>query len=47
MPETQTQKKIRAVCAEIADMLVEKNKSYGNSFAEPIGIFSSSRHASR
>ena len=40
MSETKTQKRIREVCAEIADMLVEKNKSYGNSFAEPIGIFS-------
>ena len=40
MTETQTQQKIRKVCNEIADLLVEKNKSYGNSFAEPIGIFS-------
>jgi len=38
--ETQTQQKIRKICNEIADLLVEKNKSYGNSFAEPIGIFS-------
>ena len=40
MTETQTQQKIRKICNEIADLLVEKNKSYGNSFAEPIGIFS-------
>lgn len=40
MSETKTQKRIREACSEIADMLVEKNRSYGNSFAEPIGIFS-------
>ena len=42
MAETEIQQRIRSVCSEIADMLVEKNKSYGNSFAEPINIFSKS-----
>ena len=30
---------IRKVCDEIANFLVEKNKAYGNSAAEPAGIF--------
>ena len=30
---------IRAKCAELADFLVEKNRAYGNSAAEPIGVF--------
>lgn len=36
----EVQDKIARTCNEIRDMLIEKNKSYGNSFAEPIGIFS-------
>lgn len=31
---------IRQECREISDLLVAKNKAYGNSFAEPINIFS-------
>lgn len=31
---------IRAVCQEIADMLVSKQKSYGNSALDPVRIFS-------
>ena len=30
---------IRKVCDELADFLVEKNRAYGNSAAEPIGVF--------
>lgn len=30
---------IRAVCDDMAEFLIEKNKAYGNSAAEPIGIF--------
>lgn len=31
---------IRAVCAEIAEMLVLKNRAYGNSALDPVRIFS-------
>lgn len=31
---------IRAVCQEIAELLVSKQKSYGNSALDPIRIFS-------
>lgn len=40
MTETNTQQVIRQVCNDLADFLVEKNRSYGSSFSEPIGIFS-------
>ena len=30
---------IRAVCADMAEFLVEKNKAYGSAVADPIGIF--------
>lgn len=40
MKETPTQATIREVCSEIADFLVEKNRSYGSSFSQPINIFS-------
>ena len=33
------EKEIREVCNELADFLVEKNAAYGNSAAEPVGIF--------
>jgi len=33
------EKEIRKQCQELADFLVEKNKAYGNSAAEPINIF--------
>ncbi len=33
------EKEIRAKCEEMADFLTEKNKAYGNSAAEPVGIF--------
>lgn len=31
---------IRAVCSELAEMLVAKNKAYGNSALDPVRIFS-------
>jgi len=31
--------RIRAKCAIISDMLVEKNQSYGDSALHPVGIF--------
>jgi len=31
---------IRRVCNELADMLVEKNRAYGNSALEPLRVFS-------
>lgn len=31
---------IEQECREISDLLIAKNKAYGNSFAEPINIFS-------
>lgn len=33
------QNEILLVCEELGEFLVEKNKSYGNSAAEPVGIF--------
>jgi len=30
---------IRKKCQELADFLVEKNRSYGNSVVEPVSIF--------
>ena len=37
--EAPLEKEIRAKCYELAEFLVEKNMSYGNSAAEPVGIF--------
>lgn len=37
-----TQNKISQVCDEIKDMLIEKNKSYGDSAINPVRIFSKS-----
>ena len=34
------QKMIATVCGEIRDLLVEKNKAYGNSAIEPMRVFS-------
>ena len=36
---TETQDKIRAVIGEVLDLLIRKNKQYGNSALEPMGIF--------
>lgn len=38
---SQTQKKIKAVGKEVTDLLIEKNKSYGDSALNPAGIFAS------
>jgi hypothetical protein len=35
-----TEDDIRAVCGEIADMLIEKNRAYGDSALSPVRIFS-------
>jgi len=35
----QAQRLIGSECDAVKDLLIEKNKAYGNSFAEPIGIF--------
>jgi hypothetical protein len=40
MFDTGTQAEIRAVCAELADMLCDKNRKYGNSALDPVRIFS-------
>ena len=40
MSQEEVQKSIREVCNEIADFLIEKNKSYGNSALEPVRILS-------
>jgi len=36
---TDTQKLIYNECMEVADLLIRKNKTYGNSFANPANIF--------
>lgn len=41
-PITKAHQKILEVCNEIADMLITKNKSYGNSALDPVRIFSKS-----
>lgn len=38
--ESAVQATIRRVCDGIRDFLLEKNRSYGNSALEPIGVFS-------
>lgn len=37
---TPTQLAIREVCREVGDILVEKNRAYGNSALDPVRIFS-------
>ncbi len=39
MNEAPLENEIRGMCNRIADFLVEKNRAYGNSAAEPAGIF--------
>ena len=41
-PITRTHQEILSVCNDIADMLIEKNKSYGDSALDPVRIFSKS-----
>jgi hypothetical protein len=38
--ESPLELEIRAECAELANMLVEKNRAYGNSVGDPIPCFS-------
>lgn len=38
--ETQVQAMIEVVCADLGDLLIEKNKAYGNSALDPVRIFS-------
>lgn len=40
MTENDTQKRITDVCDSIKEMLLEKNRRYGNSALEPIRVFS-------
>jgi hypothetical protein len=40
MSKAPAEDDIRAVCQEIADMLCEKNRKYGNSALEPARVFS-------
>jgi hypothetical protein len=39
---TEVQRLIAEECDSIKNLLIAKNKAYGNSFAEPINIFSKS-----
>lgn len=39
-PRAPAGKEILQVCTEVADMLLDKNISYGNSALSPINIFS-------
>lgn len=39
MTEKEFEQKVRSICDEIVNMLVKKNKSYGNSALEPIHCF--------
>jgi hypothetical protein len=38
-PAAPLEEPIRQTCAELAEFLVEKNRAYGNSAADPIGVF--------
>lgn len=37
--EKEFEQKVRKVCNDIAELLIEKNKCYGNSALEPINCF--------
>ena len=39
MTEQEFEKEVKLVCNNVAEMLIEKNKSYGNSALEPINCF--------
>lgn len=39
---TDTQAKIKEVCDSLRDLLIQKNKSYGDSATNPVRFFSSS-----
>lgn len=38
----QTEREIVAVCQEMADFLINKNRAYGNSALDPVRVFSKS-----
>ena len=40
--KTETQEKISKVCDDVKDMLIEKNRKYGDSALNPIRIFAKS-----
>lgn len=40
LPEAPMEEQIRAECAALAEMLVDKNRKYGNSALSPVRIFS-------
>lgn len=40
MQKAPAEDEIRATCKEIEEMLVEKNRAYGNSALEPVRLFS-------
>lgn len=42
-----SESRIRRVCAELADFLVEKNRSYGDSALQPLAVFSRASAAER
>ena len=41
-PENFIEEEIVRICGEIAEMLIEKNRAYGNSALEPVRVFSKS-----
>ena len=42
MKKNETQEKISKVCDDVKDMLIEKNRKYGDSALNPIRIFAKS-----
>jgi hypothetical protein len=40
MPNINTEKEISRVCKEIEELLIKKNRAYGNSALDPVRIFS-------
>ena len=39
-PQNDVERNIRAVCDSLSDLLIKKNRAYGNSALEPVRIFS-------
>jgi len=42
MPNINVEKEISRICKEIEQLLIQKNRAYGNSALDPIRIFSKS-----
>lgn len=40
--KNSTEKEIHAVCMEMSEFLIDKNRAYGNSALDPVRIFSKS-----